>query len=107
MSYERRRGYGGAARPYTQTGSSPTVWTWLWCMEKSQAKGIERKVVLADKFAVFQPVGVCTQLGSGPIMGLPGFEPGSRAPEAHSLDQASRQPHADAYWTEATKISVP
>jgi hypothetical protein len=25
-------------------------------------------------------------------MGLPGFEPGSRAPEAHSLDQASRQP---------------
>ena len=25
-------------------------------------------------------------------MGLPGFGPGSRAPEAHSLDQASRQP---------------
>jgi hypothetical protein len=26
-------------------------------------------------------------------VGLPGFEPGSRAPEAQSLDQASRQPH--------------
>jgi hypothetical protein len=25
-------------------------------------------------------------------MGLPGFEPGSRTPEAHSLDQTSRQP---------------
>jgi len=25
-------------------------------------------------------------------VGLPGFEPGSRAPEAQSLDQASRQP---------------
>ena len=27
-------------------------------------------------------------------VGLPGFEPGSRAPEAQSLDQASRQPLA-------------
>ena len=26
------------------------------------------------------------------LVGLPGFEPGSRTPEAHSLDQASRQP---------------
>jgi len=26
------------------------------------------------------------------MVGLPGFEPGSRTPEAHSLDQASRQP---------------
>jgi hypothetical protein len=26
------------------------------------------------------------------VVGLPGFGPGSRAPEAHSLDQASRQP---------------
>ena len=26
-------------------------------------------------------------------MGLPGFEPGSREPKSHSLDQASRQPH--------------
>ena len=25
-------------------------------------------------------------------MGLPGFEPGSKAPEASSLDQTSRQP---------------
>jgi hypothetical protein len=25
-------------------------------------------------------------------VGLPGFEPGSRTPEAQSLDQASRQP---------------
>ena len=27
-----------------------------------------------------------------PLVGLPGFEPGSRAPEAQSLDHASRQP---------------
>ena len=27
------------------------------------------------------------------MVGLPGFEPGSRAPEAQSLDHASRQPH--------------
>ena len=26
------------------------------------------------------------------VVGLPGFEPGSRAPEAQSLDHASRQP---------------
>jgi hypothetical protein len=26
------------------------------------------------------------------MVGLPGFGPGSRAPEAHSLDHASRQP---------------
>jgi hypothetical protein len=26
------------------------------------------------------------------MVGLPGFEPGSRTPEAQSLDQASRQP---------------
>jgi len=26
------------------------------------------------------------------VVGLPGFEPGSRTPEAHSLDQTSRQP---------------
>ena len=32
----------------------------------------------------------CEQKGS--VVGLPGFGPGSRAPEAHSLDQASRQP---------------
>ena len=30
-------------------------------------------------------------------VGLPGFEPGSRAPEAQSLDQASRQPHFGRY----------
>jgi hypothetical protein len=28
------------------------------------------------------------------VVGLPGFEPGSREPKSHSLDQASRQPHA-------------
>jgi hypothetical protein len=26
------------------------------------------------------------------MVGLPGFEPGSREPKSHSLDQASRQP---------------
>ena len=31
-------------------------------------------------------------VGSHQMVGLPGFEPGSRAPEAQSLDQASRQP---------------
>jgi hypothetical protein len=31
-------------------------------------------------------------------MGLPGFEPGSRTPEAHSLDQASRQPLSLHFW---------
>ena len=30
---------------------------------------------------------------SSQVVGLPGFEPGSRAPEAQSLDHASRQPH--------------
>ena len=29
-----------------------------------------------------------------PLMGLPGFEPGSITPEATSLDQTSRQPHS-------------
>jgi hypothetical protein len=29
----------------------------------------------------------------GQMVGLPGFEPGSIAPEATSLDQTSRQPH--------------
>ena len=29
---------------------------------------------------------------NGCLVGLPGFEPGSRAPEAQSLDHASRQP---------------
>ncbi len=29
------------------------------------------------------------------MVGLPGFGPGSRAPEAHSLDHASRQPLAN------------
>ena len=28
------------------------------------------------------------------MVGLPGFEPGSREPKSHSLDQASRQPLA-------------
>ena len=36
--------------------------------------------------------------GSGPIMGLPGFEPGSREPKSPSLDQASRQPLQHEAW---------
>ena len=41
-------------------------------------------------------------------MGLPGFEPGSRAPEAQSLDQASRQPLLRAlHHFVSIKISVP
>ena len=32
-------------------------------------------------------------------MGLPGFEPGSQAPEAYSLDQASRQPQIQSQDT--------
>ena len=35
---------------------------------------------------------VLNTIGSKSMMGLPGFEPGSIAPEATSLDQTSRQP---------------
>ena len=41
------------------------------------------------------------------IVGLPGFEPGSRAPEAHSLDQASRQPLMLNASFQMIEISVP
>ncbi len=39
-------------------------------------------------------------------MGLPGFGPGSRAPEAHSLDQASRQPLHRGLFDRGFEISV-
>jgi|GEM_PF-6864318 len=38
-------------------------------------------------------------------VGLPGFEPGSRAPEAQSLDQASRQPLFDVFLAIAVKCN--
>ena len=41
------------------------------------------------------------------VVGLPGFEPGSRAPEAHSLDQTSRQPQSFTMRFSDGKISVP
>ena len=41
------------------------------------------------------------------VVGLPGFEPGSRAPEAHSLDQTSRQPQSFTMRFSDQKISVP
>lgn len=34
------------------------------------------------------------------MVGLPGFEPGSIAPEATSLDQASRKPHRKLFFGE-------
>jgi hypothetical protein len=41
------------------------------------------------------------------MVGLPGFGPGSRAPEAHSLDQASRQPHAIQESKPSTSLFIP
>jgi hypothetical protein len=42
-------------------------------------------------------ISICISTSQQPnLVGLPGFEPGSRAPEAHSLDQASRQPQTSS-----------
>jgi hypothetical protein len=40
-----------------------------------------------------EQTGVNSGLKGRSMVGLPGFEPGSVAPEATSLDQASRKPH--------------
>ena len=41
------------------------------------------------------------------VVGLPGFEPGSLASEAKSLDQASRQPHANQESKPSTYLLIP
>ncbi len=45
----------------------------------------QRRNIQAEKTTLFK-------LQTQELMGLPGFEPGSREPKSPSLDQASRQP---------------
>ena len=46
-------------------------------------------------------------MGSSLKVGLPGFEPGSLASEAKSLDQASRQPHANQESKPSKSLLIP
>ncbi len=74
----------------------------------NQVKGFFSNAVISDHRAIFQykPIKIplrfsCDKLDfaeytcgkrTTKLVGLPGFEPGSREPESQSLDQASRQP---------------